>query len=82
MHNTDLMSFGLWLFTVLSIGIAIFFTIISSIFAIINTVFTPIEVVTGIRGLFLWNGFAGKLNSSHTCHFLLTMMLKYHSNSC
>jgi len=79
MQNSDLMSFGLWLFTVLSVGIAILFGIISSIFAIINTVITPIEVVTGMRGLFLWNGFAGKLTFSHT--FVFTC-LENNQGSC
>ncbi|XP_074597481.1 clarin-2 [Brevipalpus obovatus] len=58
MRNPSLMQFGLWLFTVLSIAIAILFGLVSLIFAIINTVITPIEVITGLRGLFLWNGFA------------------------
>lgn len=60
MKNPSLMQFGLWLFTVLSVAIAILFGVVSLIFAIINTVIVPIEVITGLRGLFLWNGFGGK----------------------
>ncbi|CAG2178107.1 unnamed protein product [Oppiella nova] len=52
------MAFGLWLFTVLCVAIAMVFGIVSSVFSIINTVMTPIEVITGIQGLFLWNGLA------------------------
>lgn len=59
-RNPNLMAFGLWLFTVLCIAIAMIFGLVSSIFAIINTVMTPIEVITGIQGLFLWNGLGGK----------------------
>lgn len=55
------MPFGLWLFTILSVAIAILFALISCIFAIINTAMTPIEVITGLHGLYLWNGMAGKL---------------------
>lgn len=58
-RNPNLMTFGLWLFTVLSIAIAIIFGLVSSVFGIINTVMTPIEIITGIYGLFLWNGLGG-----------------------
>lgn len=57
-RNPNLMAFGLWLFTVLCIAIAMVFGLVSSIFSIINTVMTPIEIITGIQGLFLWNGLA------------------------
>lgn len=60
LRNPHLMSFGLWLFTVLCVAIAIIFGLVSSIFAIINTVMTPVEVISGIQGLFLWNGMGGK----------------------
>lgn len=56
------MPFGLWLFTVLCVAIAIVFGIVASIFAVINTVMTPIEVITGLHGLFLWNGMGGKID--------------------
>ncbi len=61
-RNPNLMAFGLWLFTVLCIAIAMIFGLVSSIFSIINTVMTPIEIITGIQGLFLWNGLAGNSN--------------------
>lgn len=56
LRNPNLMPFGLWLFTVLCVAIAIIFGIVASIFSIINTVMAPIEVITGLHGLFLWNG--------------------------
>lgn len=64
MKNPSLMPFGLWLFTILSVAIAMLFGLVSLIFSIINTVITPIEVITGLRGLLLWNGFGGKFNCS------------------
>jgi hypothetical protein len=38
------------------VAIAMLFGLVASIFAIINTVMTPIEIITGLHGLFLWNG--------------------------
>lgn len=58
-RNPNLMTFGLWLLTVLCIAISMIFGLVSSVFAIINTVMTPIEVITGVQGLFLWNGLGG-----------------------
>ncbi|XP_053213266.1 clarin-2-like [Panonychus citri] len=66
MKNPSLMPFGLWLFTILSVAIAMLFGLVSLIFSIINTVITPIEVITGLRGLLLWNGF-GVLFSGAAC---------------
>jgi len=56
MKNPNLMPFRLWMFTILCVAIAMIFGLVSSIFAVINTVMTPIEIITGIQGLFLWNG--------------------------
>ena len=72
-RNPNLMAFGLWLFTILCVAIAMVFGIVSSVFSIINTVMTPIEVITGIHGLFLWNGLAGnRLNNSLLYNRLLS----------
>ena len=65
LRNPNLMPFGLWLFTVLCVAIAIIFGLVSSIFAIINTVMAPGEVISGIHGLFLWNGMGGKKRENH-----------------
>lgn len=59
--NPQLMNFGLWLFTILSLALALLFGVVSAVFAVINTVMTPVEVITGIVGLYLWNGIAGKI---------------------
>jgi len=69
--NPNLMAFGLWLFTVLCIAIAMIFGLVSSVFAIINTVMTPIEVITGIQGLFLWNGLGGLFSTGACISWLL-----------
>jgi hypothetical protein len=72
LRNPNLMPFGLWLFTVLCVAIAIIFGLVSSIFAIINTVMAPGEVISGIHGLFLWNGMGGEITIRRT-----TMLLRH-----
>lgn len=54
--NPQLFTFSLWLFTIMSLALAMLFALISAVFAVINTVVTPVEVITGIAGLYLWNG--------------------------
>lgn len=66
LRNPNLMPFGLWLFTILCVAIAIIFGVVSIIFAIINTIITPIEIITGLQGLYLWNGM-GSLFCTGAC---------------
>ncbi|KAH7639445.1 clarin-2 isoform X2 [Dermatophagoides farinae] len=58
LRNPNLMSFALWLLTILSVSIAMIFGLVAAIFSIINTVMTPIEAITGVQGLYLWNALA------------------------
>lgn len=60
LRNPNLMSFALWLLTILSVSIAMIFGLVAAIFSIINTVMTPIEAITGVQGLYLWNALASK----------------------
>ncbi|KAH9389679.1 hypothetical protein TYRP_007226 [Tyrophagus putrescentiae] len=57
-RNPNLMTFSLWLFTILAVSIAMIFGLVGAIFSIINTVMTPVEAITGVQGLYLWNGLA------------------------
>uniref|UniRef100_A0A224Z0T3 Uncharacterized protein n=1 Tax=Rhipicephalus zambeziensis TaxID=60191 RepID=A0A224Z0T3_9ACAR len=57
--NPTLMIFGLWLVTVLGISLAVVFGLVSCIFAIVNSVMTPVEAITGRAGLYLWNTVGG-----------------------
>lgn len=59
-RNPNLMTFSLWLFTILSVSIAMIFSLVGAIFSIINTVMTPAETITGVQGLYLWNGLASE----------------------
>lgn len=57
--NPQLFMFSLWLLTIMCLALAMLFALISAVFAVINTVVTPVEVITGIAGLYLWNGIGG-----------------------
>ncbi|GAB6025219.1 hypothetical protein CHUAL_010640 [Chamberlinius hualienensis] len=62
-------SFTLWVTTTFCFSLGILFGIITAVFSIINSFITPIEEVTGIVGLYLWNNLA--------CLFTLTGTLLY-----
>ncbi|OXA45697.1 uncharacterized protein LOC110856860 [Folsomia candida] len=60
MLNSDshFMSYGLWVTTIGCVCMAILFAVFSAVFALINTATTPVEAITGIPGLYLWNACA------------------------
>ncbi|KAI1305962.1 hypothetical protein HDE_01104 [Halotydeus destructor] len=80
LRNPSLMPFGLWLFTVMCCSIAILFGLISSIFGIINTVMTPIETITGLHGLYLWNGMGALFCMSSCLSWLIQFRTKLRRN--
>ncbi|XP_065075491.1 uncharacterized protein LOC135699216 [Ochlerotatus camptorhynchus] len=47
---------GLWLSTVIFLGIAMIFAGASASFAIINVLFNPVEPFFSVFGLYIWNG--------------------------
>ncbi|KAI4460501.1 clarin [Holotrichia oblita] len=58
---------GVWLTTVLFLGISCMFGLVSTVLAIWNTVANPVETFLSITGLFIYNSIA--------CGFSLTAML-------
>jgi len=80
MRNPNLMPFGLWMFTVLCVALAMLFGLVSSIFAVINTVMTPIEVITGLQGLFLWNGMGALFCTGACISWLIQFRSKLRRN--
>ncbi|XP_049280727.1 uncharacterized protein LOC125762560 [Anopheles funestus] len=56
--RSNFINTGLWVSTVVFIGIAISFAAVSTSFSIINVLFNPIEPVFNVFGLFIWNGVA------------------------
>uniref|UniRef100_A0A182VPX1 Claudin n=1 Tax=Anopheles minimus TaxID=112268 RepID=A0A182VPX1_9DIPT len=87
---------GLWVSTVVFIGIATSFAAVSASFSIINVLFNPIEPVFNVFGLFIWNGvaigatalcmimwgtlFAGTLNDNIAITDTLTTQIPYTSS--
>ncbi|EAU77089.1 AGAP002756-PA [Anopheles gambiae str. PEST] len=63
--RSNFINTGLWVSTVVFIGIAISFAAISASFSIINVLFNPIEPVFSVFGLYIWNGVA--LGSTALC---------------
>jgi hypothetical protein len=80
MKNPNLMPFGLWMSTVLCVALAMLFGLVSSIFAVINTVMTPIEVITGLQGLFLWNGMGALFCTGACISWLIQFRSKLRRN--
>lgn len=56
--RTNFINTGLWVSTVVFIGLAIGFATASASFSIINVLFNPIEPIFNVFGLFIWNGVA------------------------
>lgn len=78
--NPELMIFGLWLFTIMCVALAVLFALISAIFAVINTVVTPVEVVTGVAGLYLWNGVGGLFSAGAVVSWVAQFYSKLRKN--
>ncbi|XP_053659646.1 uncharacterized protein LOC128708691 [Anopheles marshallii] len=56
--RSNFINTGLWVSTVVFIGIATSFAAVSASFSIINVLFNPVEPVFNVFGLFIWNGVA------------------------
>lgn len=57
--GTDgLMSQSLWAGTIACLSLGLLFAVLGAVFAVVNTATTPVEAITGIPGLYIWNGLA------------------------
>jgi len=54
-EDPNYMSNGLWIATIGCVCLAILFAVFAAVFALVNTATTPVEAITGIPGLYLWN---------------------------
>jgi hypothetical protein len=54
-----MMLYGPWVATIFFLIIGLIFTIVSSIFGVLNAFGSPIETIVGVYGLFAWNAIAG-----------------------
>lgn len=72
--NEDFMNFAVWVLTILCLALSMVFGVTTCIFSAINSALTPIEEITGITGIYLWNGLA--------CLFNLLTVLLYIGQYC
>lgn len=54
----QLLTWGLWLGTVASVGCGLLFAALAAFFAVVNTAATPPGPITAVPGLYLWNSVA------------------------
>ncbi|XP_064094116.1 uncharacterized protein LOC135206669 isoform X1 [Macrobrachium nipponense] len=60
--SPEFMSYGLWVGTISCLSIGMVFAVIGALFAVINTATTPVEFITGVPGLYIWNSMAAFFN--------------------
>ncbi|XP_054708622.1 clarin-3-like [Uloborus diversus] len=78
--NPQLFLFSLWLLTIMGLALAMLFALISAVFAVINTVVTPVEVITGIAGLYLWNGIGALFSALSVLSWVAQYFAKLKAN--
>ncbi|CAL4060949.1 unnamed protein product [Meganyctiphanes norvegica] len=54
-EHPEFMDQGLWLATIVCLCFAMLWAIVGALFAVINTATTPVEWITGVGGLYVWN---------------------------
>lgn len=79
-NDPSLMIYGLWLFTILSVGLSMLFGLVGGIFAIVNSVTTPVEAIVGILGLYLWNGMGALFSLTAIISWVVQYYLKLKVN--
>nr|XP_045606892.1 uncharacterized protein LOC123763666 [Procambarus clarkii]XP_045606893.1 uncharacterized protein LOC123763666 [Procambarus clarkii]XP_045606894.1 uncharacterized protein LOC123763666 [Procambarus clarkii]XP_045606895.1 uncharacterized protein LOC123763666 [Procambarus clarkii]XP_045606897.1 uncharacterized protein LOC123763666 [Procambarus clarkii]XP_045606898.1 uncharacterized protein LOC123763666 [Procambarus clarkii]XP_045606899.1 uncharacterized protein LOC123763666 [Procambarus clarki len=58
----EFMDYGLWMGTIVCLSLGMLFAVVGALFAVINTATTPVEAITGVPGLYLWNALAALFN--------------------
>lgn len=61
-EDPEFMSYGLWVGTISCLVIGMVFAVVGALFAVINTATTPVETITGVPGLYIWNSMAALFN--------------------
>lgn len=56
------MDYGLWVGTIACLSLGMMFAVVGALFAVINTATTPVEAITGVPGLYVWNTLAALFN--------------------
>lgn len=74
--EADFVHFGLWVTTVVCVCGAIVFALIGALMAIVNTTLTPVEMLAGRAGLFVWNSMSSKyLKIRNRLHILFPKLI-------
>lgn len=58
-HNErDFLLYGVWIATIGCLAVGLLFSVLSAIFAVLNTATNQYLLLTGLPGLYLWNALA------------------------
>lgn len=60
--QAEFMDYGLWAGTIACLCLGMLFAVVGALFAVINTATTPVEAITGVPGLYVWNTLAALFN--------------------
>ena len=63
-ETKEMMRYGPYVATIVLLFFALFITIGATIFGVINAFSNPIEWYTGVYGLLVWHGVAGKYHEN------------------
>ncbi|XP_045131615.1 uncharacterized protein LOC123516416 isoform X2 [Portunus trituberculatus] len=66
-ENLEYMDYGLWVGTIACLSAGLLMAVVGALFAIVNTATTPVEAITGIPGLYLWNSLAEDCTGIGAC---------------
>lgn len=56
--DLEFMDYGLWVGTIACLSAGLLMAVVGALFAVVNTATTPVEAITGVPGLYLWNALA------------------------
>lgn len=78
--DENFIDFKLWVATIVTLSLAILFGVIGGGFSILNVVSNPIEWITGIGGLYVWNTVAGVFNLTCVILWVVLFYTKFKDN--
>lgn len=79
-RDAAFIDFRLWLATIIFLSLAILFGVVGAGFALLNALTTPIECITGVRGLYVWNTIAAVFNLICIIMWVLLYYTKFKDN--
>ncbi|XP_055356632.1 uncharacterized protein LOC129601774 [Paramacrobiotus metropolitanus] len=76
-QNVHLFNFGLWAATIFFVCLGIFFGVVAAVYGLLNTTYTPISVINGIFGMYIWNGIGVFCSDKFLLSMLIWVILFY-----